>query len=125
MQKNADQVEKDILRSEELLAVVRIRWKGHTNRCIWGFFPLDVSLTIICFHQDSENEKKDLPLKHQTEISDKLGEAEGLLKDLFLDVDKAKKLKHPQATEIESEWVDRDRTQWPENKKYKTVLVLS
>lgn len=38
MQKNADQVEKDILRSEELLAVVRIRWKGHTNRCIWVVF---------------------------------------------------------------------------------------
>lgn len=36
MQKNADQVEKDILRSEELLAVVRIRWKGHTNRCFTG-----------------------------------------------------------------------------------------
>uniref|UniRef100_A0A3B4V7J6 Envoplakin a n=1 Tax=Seriola dumerili TaxID=41447 RepID=A0A3B4V7J6_SERDU len=73
MQKNADQVEKDILRSEELLAV------------------------------DAENDKKELPFEHQTEISDKLGEAEGLLKDLFLDVDKAKKLKHPQAKDIESD----------------------
>ncbi|KAG8014466.1 Envoplakin [Nibea albiflora] len=73
MQKNADQVEKDILHSEGLLAV------------------------------DSENEKKDLPFQHQEEISDKLGNAEGLLKDLFLDVDKAKKLKHPQAREIESD----------------------
>ncbi|XP_034425263.1 envoplakin a [Hippoglossus hippoglossus] len=73
MQKNADQVEKDILRSEEMLAV------------------------------DAENEKKELPFQHQTEISDKLGEAEGLLKDLFLDVDKAKKLKHPQTREIESD----------------------
>lgn len=60
-------------------------------------------LTVVCVHQDAENEKKDLPLLHQTEISDKLGEAEGLLRDLFLDVDKARKLKHPQATEIESE----------------------
>nr|XP_046265343.1 envoplakin a [Scatophagus argus] len=73
MQKNADQVEKDILRSEEMLAV------------------------------DAENEKNELPFEHQTEISDKLGEAEGLLKDLFLDVDKAKKLQHPQAREIESD----------------------
>ncbi|XP_071360626.1 envoplakin a [Trachinotus anak] len=73
MQKNADQVEKDILRAEELLAV------------------------------DAENDKKELPFEHQTVVSDKLGEAEGLLKDLFLDVDKAKKLKHPQAREIESD----------------------
>ncbi|TWW53692.1 hypothetical protein D4764_0016570 [Takifugu flavidus] len=56
MQENADQVEKDILRSEELLAV------------------------------DNENEKKDLPFQHQDEISEKLGRAEGLLMDLFLDV---------------------------------------
>ncbi|XP_059196303.1 envoplakin a [Centropristis striata] len=73
MQKNADTVEKDILRSEELLAI------------------------------DAENDKKELPFEHQTEISDKLGEAEGLLKDLFLDVDKAKKSKHHQAREIESD----------------------
>uniref|UniRef100_A0A3P8RT65 Envoplakin a n=1 Tax=Amphiprion percula TaxID=161767 RepID=A0A3P8RT65_AMPPE len=73
MQKNADQVEKDILRAEELLAV------------------------------DAENEKKELPFEHQNEISDKLRDAEGLLKDLFLDVDKAKKFKHPQAREIESD----------------------
>lgn len=58
---------------------------------------------IVCFHQDAENEKKDLPLQYQTEISGKLGEAEGLLQNLFLDVGKAKKLKHPQAREIESE----------------------
>ncbi|XP_068448396.1 envoplakin a [Clinocottus analis] len=73
MQKNADTVEKDILRSEDLLAV------------------------------DAENDKKELPFQHQAEISDKLGEAEGLLKDLFLDVDKAKKSHHPQAREIESD----------------------
>ncbi|XP_031730491.1 envoplakin a [Anarrhichthys ocellatus] len=73
MQKNADTVEKDILKSEELLAV------------------------------DAENDKKELPCQHQTEISERLGEAEGLLKDLFLDVDKAKKAQHPQAREIESD----------------------
>ncbi|XP_055080434.1 envoplakin a isoform X2 [Periophthalmus magnuspinnatus] len=73
MQKNADQVEKDILRAEDLLAV------------------------------DDKNDKQELPLQHQEEISDRLGEAEGLLKDLFLDVDKAKKLHHPQAKDIESD----------------------
>ncbi|XP_062284093.1 envoplakin a [Scomber scombrus] len=73
MQKNADQVEKDILRAEEMLAV------------------------------DAENEKKDLTLQYQADISSKLGEAEGLLQNLFLDVGKAKKLKHPQAREIESD----------------------
>ncbi|KAM8771445.1 envoplakin a [Acanthopagrus schlegelii] len=73
MQTDADTVEKDILWSEERLAV------------------------------DADNEKKDLPFQHQDAISDKLGEAEALLKNLFLDVDKAKKLKHPQAKEIESD----------------------
>uniref|UniRef100_A0A8C3B2J8 Envoplakin a n=1 Tax=Cyclopterus lumpus TaxID=8103 RepID=A0A8C3B2J8_CYCLU len=73
MQKNADTVEKDILSSEELMAV------------------------------DAENDKKELPFQHQTEIIQKLGEAEGLLQDLFLDVDKAKKSQHPQAREIESD----------------------
>ncbi|XP_074486683.1 envoplakin a [Sebastes fasciatus] len=73
MQKNADTVEKDILRAEELLAV------------------------------DGENDQKEQPTQHKAEISDKLGEAEVLLKDLFLDVDKAKKSKHPQALEIESD----------------------
>ncbi|XP_029293558.1 envoplakin a [Cottoperca gobio] len=73
MQKNADTVEKDILRSEDLLAV------------------------------DAENDKNERPCEHQAEISDKLGEAEGLLQDLFLDVDKAKKSNHPQAKEIESD----------------------
>ncbi|KAJ8399686.1 hypothetical protein AAFF_G00407910 [Aldrovandia affinis] len=73
MQKNADQVEKDILRAEEKLAL------------------------------DGENGKKELPFQHKKENADNLAEAEGLLKDLFLDVDKAKKLKHPQASEIESD----------------------
>ncbi|XP_061889154.1 envoplakin a [Entelurus aequoreus] len=73
MQKNADVVEKDILRAESLLAV------------------------------DAENDKNDVPYQHQQEICDKLGEAEGLLKTLFLDVDKAKSLQHPQARDIESD----------------------
>ncbi|XP_019732075.1 envoplakin a [Hippocampus comes] len=73
MQKNADVVEKNILRSEQLLA------------------------------EDGENDRNDVALKHQNELCDILGEAESLLKNLFLDVDTAKKLKHPQAREIESD----------------------
>ncbi|MEQ2191167.1 hypothetical protein XENOCAPTIV_022643, partial [Xenoophorus captivus] len=69
MQKNADQVAKDVLRAEDLLKVDR-------------------------------NEHQ---FQHQNEIKDKLGNAEGLLKDLFLDIDNLKKLKNPQATAIESE----------------------
>lgn len=112
MQKNADQVEKDILRSEEMLAVVRthntLKHKLMHSWCITFTDALslkEITQTSVFFPQDAENEKKELPFEHQNEISEKLGEAEGLLKDLFLDVDKAKKLKHPQATEIESEWV--------------------
>uniref|UniRef100_A0A674D338 Envoplakin a n=1 Tax=Salmo trutta TaxID=8032 RepID=A0A674D338_SALTR len=73
MQKNSDQVEKDVLQAEELLAV------------------------------DAENEKKNRPLQHQKVVANNLSEAEGLLNDLFLDVDKAKKYKHPQGSEIESD----------------------
>ncbi|XP_033501046.2 envoplakin b [Epinephelus lanceolatus] len=71
MQKNADQVEKNILSSEQLLS------------------------------EDTERDRKKLPLIHQRENADNLAEAEGLLKDLFMDVDKAKRLQHPQAAEIE------------------------
>lgn len=64
---------------------------------------VNLTISVFCSPQDNENEKKDLPVQHQDEISEKLGRAEGLLMDLFLDVTKAKKLKHPQASEIESE----------------------
>ncbi|XP_053493210.1 envoplakin a [Ictalurus furcatus] len=81
MQKNADTVEKDVLRAEDLLVV------------------------------DAENDKKNIPFKHQSENSECLSEAEGLLKDLFLDLDKAKKMKHPQAGEIEKD-VSRLHERW-------------
>uniref|UniRef100_A0A3B5MCE2 Uncharacterized protein n=1 Tax=Xiphophorus couchianus TaxID=32473 RepID=A0A3B5MCE2_9TELE len=73
MQTNADQVEKNILRAEELLAA------------------------------DQEGQRKGKKLLHQRENSANLGQVEKLLKDLFLDVGKAKKLKHPQISEIDSE----------------------
>ncbi|KAK7144567.1 hypothetical protein R3I94_010857 [Phoxinus phoxinus] len=73
MQKNADTVEKDVLRAEELLLI------------------------------DAGNEKNNKRLQYQKETADLLGRAEGLLKDLFLDMDKAKKMKHPQAGEIEND----------------------
>ncbi|XP_051905904.1 envoplakin [Hippocampus zosterae] len=71
MQTNADRVEKDILSAEELLVV------------------------------DAKREGKNQALIHQKETADNLAEAEGLLKDLFMDVDKTKRLQHPQANEIE------------------------
>lgn len=53
--------------------------------------------------QDKEREQKNQEHLHQKENADNLAQAEELLKNLFLDVDKAKKLKHPQSNEIERE----------------------
>lgn len=68
------------------------------------FYKDDSQLSFLPYvFQDAENDKKNIPFKHQSENSECLSEAEGLLKDLFLDLDKAKKMKHPQAGEIEKE----------------------
>lgn len=53
--------------------------------------------------QDASNHQKNKPFEFQQENARNLKEAETLLKDLFLDVDRAKRLKHPQAPEIEKE----------------------
>ncbi|XP_053194815.1 envoplakin [Scomber japonicus] len=71
MQHKADQVERNILQCEDLLNL------------------------------DKERDAKNQRLLHEKENADNLAEAEGLLKDLFMDVGKAKKMQHPQATEIE------------------------
>uniref|UniRef100_A0A8C0I947 Envoplakin n=1 Tax=Bubo bubo TaxID=30461 RepID=A0A8C0I947_BUBBB len=73
MQTNADQVEKDILETQSRLK------------------------------QDASNHQKNKAFEFQPENARNLKEAETLLKDLFLDVDRAKRLKHPQATEIEKD----------------------
>ncbi|XP_068606002.1 envoplakin [Brachionichthys hirsutus] len=73
MQENADQVEKNILLAEELLA------------------------------EDAVRDGKKLSLIHQKVNADNLSQAEGLLKDLFMAVDKSKKLHHPQSHEIEKD----------------------
>ncbi|KFV65424.1 Envoplakin, partial [Dryobates pubescens] len=73
MQTNADQVEKDILETQSRLK------------------------------QDSSNHQKSKAFEFQQENARDLKEAETLLKDLFLDVDRAKRLKHPQALEIEKD----------------------
>ncbi|XP_004860787.1 envoplakin isoform X1 [Heterocephalus glaber] len=73
MQANADQVERDILETQKRL------------------------------QQDQLNSDQSQALKHQQETGRNLKEAEVLLKDLFLDVDKARRLKHPQAEEIEKD----------------------
>lgn len=53
--------------------------------------------------QDRLHSEQSQALRHQQEAGRSLKEAEMLLKDLFLDVDKARRLKHPQAEEIEKE----------------------
>nr|XP_021491680.1 envoplakin isoform X1 [Meriones unguiculatus] len=73
MQANADQVERDILETQKRL------------------------------QQDRQNSEQNQALQHQQETGRSLKEAEVLLKDLFLDVDKARRLKHPQAEEIEKD----------------------
>ncbi|KAG1928651.1 envoplakin [Pimephales promelas] len=71
LQQSADQVEKNVLLTEELLV------------------------------EDVENKRKGSPLKHQGRAAENLCQAEILLKDLFMDVSKAKKQQHPQASVIE------------------------
>ncbi|KAL8163192.1 UNVERIFIED_CONTAM: hypothetical protein K2H54_013997 [Gekko kuhli] len=73
MQRNADQVEKDVLETQTKLK------------------------------QDISNHQQNQPFAFQQENAKNLKEAEILLKDLFLDVDRVKRLKHPQALEIEKE----------------------
>lgn len=53
--------------------------------------------------QDADRKGKNIPVIHQKANAESLVEAERLLKDLFMDVDKSKKLQHPQASEIEKE----------------------
>lgn len=53
--------------------------------------------------QDRLHSEQSQALQHRQEVGRNLKEAEVLLKDLFLDVDKARRLKHPQAEEIEKE----------------------
>ncbi|GCB75244.1 hypothetical protein scyTo_0019744, partial [Scyliorhinus torazame] len=81
MQKNGDQVEKDILDTEGKLRTDRVNYQNKR------------------------------PFKYETVNNENLARSEGLLKDLFLDADKAKKLKHPQATEIETD-VKRMHERW-------------
>uniref|UniRef100_A0A8C8SS88 Envoplakin n=1 Tax=Pelusios castaneus TaxID=367368 RepID=A0A8C8SS88_9SAUR len=73
MQKNADQVEKNILETQSKLK------------------------------QDISSYQQNKAFEFQQQNAKNLKEAELLLKDLFLDVDKAKRLKHPQAVEIEKD----------------------
>lgn len=73
MQKNGDQVEKDILDTEEKLRADKFNYE--TNR----------------------------PFKYEAVNNDNLARSEVLLKDLFLAAAKAKTLKHPQGHEIEDD----------------------
>ncbi|XP_029456324.1 envoplakin [Rhinatrema bivittatum] len=70
MQKNADHVEKNVLETQKKLS------------------------------QDADNYRLKKNFQYQEENAKCLKESEILLKDLFLDADKAKQMKHPQASEI-------------------------
>ncbi|XP_058261060.1 envoplakin-like isoform X2 [Hemibagrus wyckioides] len=86
LQENSDQVEKNILCAEELL------------------------------DEDLEKGKRGLSLTRRIETADNLAEAETLLKQLFMDVDKVKQLvpPHPQGPEIEQD-VSHLHNRWSEN----------
>lgn len=58
---------------------------------------------VVPHPQDRLHSEQSQALQHRQEVGRSLKEAEVLLKDLFLDVDKARRLKHPQAEEIEKE----------------------
>ncbi|XP_039596858.1 envoplakin a [Polypterus senegalus] len=91
MQKNADQVEKHIYFNEEKLAL------------------------------DEKYLKSGQRFQYEKDNSEALGESEMLLKDLFLDADKAKKMNHPQATEIEQD-IKNLHERWSKNcSKYRDV----
>lgn len=77
--------------SIEAVRVVRSLWSK-------AFFS-----SVFPGPQDVSNQQKNKAFEFQAENARNLKEAETLLKDLFLDVDRAKRLKHPQANEIEKE----------------------
>ncbi|TSX99860.1 Envoplakin [Bagarius yarrelli] len=77
--------------------------------------PRHVSSHLISFlTQDAENGIHGTSLTQRIETADNLAEAETLLKQLFMDVDKVKKLMHPQAAEIEQD-VSHLHDRWSEN----------
>lgn len=77
---------------------------GQVNKNIGELVVSLCALTTwVMPHQDRQNGAQNQALQHQQETGRNLKEAEVLLKDLFLDVDKARRLKHPQAEEIEKE----------------------
>ncbi|XP_061031343.1 envoplakin [Eubalaena glacialis] len=88
VQAKADQVERDILETQKKL------------------------------QQDRQHSEQGQALQHREEAGRSLKEAEELLKDLFLDVDKARRLKHLQAEEIEKdikqlhEWVTQECSEY-------------
>lgn len=68
----------------------------------WGSRGPQAARTLS-LPQDRQHSEQRQALQHRQEVGRSLKEAEVLLKDLFLDVDKAQRLKHPQAEEIEKE----------------------
>ncbi|XP_030264206.1 envoplakin-like [Sparus aurata] len=71
MKRNFDRIEKTMLQSEELLTV------------------------------DKERDRQSMTRIHKRANTNNLTEAERLLRELFVDLEKSKKMQHPQALEIE------------------------
>ncbi|GAA6067648.1 envoplakin-like, partial [Tachysurus ichikawai] len=70
---------------------------------------------------DSEKGRRGLSLTLRIKAADNLAGAETLLKQLFMDVDKAKKLHHPQVSEIELD-VSHLHDRWSNNcRKYRDL----
>ncbi|KAF5906033.1 envoplakin-like [Clarias magur] len=75
--------------------------------------------------KDSEAGKQGRSLSRRIETADNLSQAETLLKQLFMDVDKVKKIPHPQASEIELD-VSLLHDRWSNNcKRYRDLYKQS
>lgn len=93
----------------EGLSMIAVLWPGQSTRAATQELALLISrmqanadqverdILETQKKQDRQNGEQNQALQHQQETGRNLKEAEVLLKDLFLDVDKARRLKHPQA----------------------------
>lgn len=84
-------------------AVWALRLAGSRSPSGWGAGGGEGQQGCHPCPQDRLRSEQSQALQHRQEAGRSLKEAEVLLKDLFLDVDKAQRLKHPQAEEIEKE----------------------
>ncbi|KAI5087428.1 envoplakin [Silurus meridionalis] len=93
----------------------------HGDHSIMPQHAILCGLHLVGSSFDSENGRRGLALTRQIETADNLAKAETLLKQLFMDVDKVKRLMHPQADEIEYD-VSQMHDRWSKNcKRYRDL----